>query len=922
MKPNRTPCKWNRMQVASFLLIFHIHLVTAQDALRLPPGVEKITSVEGITEYGLPNGLRILLFPDLSKPTITVNITYKVGSRQEGYGEKGMAHLLEHMVFKGTPRHSNISQELTEHGSSANGTTWFDRTNYYETFDATEQNLRWALDLEADRMVNSFIARKDLESEFTVVRNEYEAGENFPQRVLHKRMLATVFQWHNYGRDTIGEKSDIEGAPIERLQAFYRTHYQPDNAVLVVAGKIDERKTLELVYEYFAKIPKPSRQLIPTYTKEPTQDGERQITLRRTGDVQLCSCMYRTVAGSHLDYAALSVLGDLLTDAPSGRLYKALVETKMAARVSGGASGFAEGGLLELVAQVRLEQSVDAAKTVMLAVLDGLKSSPPTLEEVDKAKTRLLKSFELLLRQSEWVGLELSEYIAMGDWRLAFLYRDNVEKVTPEEVSRVARHYLKQSNRTLGLFIPESRADRAAVPDAPDLAMLLKDYKGKASLSQGEDFDPTPENLERRVVRGNLPNGMRYALLPKKTRGHGIQGMLTLRVGTLESLKGKSIIPAAVGTMLPRGTLTKSRQQIQDTLDKWKARINVNGAGNVAIETDRERVADVIRLAREILREPSFPADEFDKLKQERLAFIEQQKSQPNALANRLFRDISRPPYPKDDPRFAMTFEEQAAAIQALTLEQVKDFYKQFYGASYATAALVGDFDPKEIEKLLAESFGDWRNPSEFARIRADYEPVPARAESINTPDKANAVYIAGYGVAMRDDDPDYLAVTLGGEMLGGGFLSSRLGIRIRQKDGLSYGVGGNFSADPQDKNGSFRFFMIYNPQNLAKLEIAFREEIERAAKDGFIAQELETARTGWLNSRKVERSDDTSLARVLNNYLFIGRDFSWDAKQEETARRLSLEQVNAAMKKYLGYSRMITVRAGDFQKSQKSSQP
>ncbi len=336
--------------VCRFLLVASLFLtgsapILAQKELRLPPGVQKITSVEGITEYLLPNGLHVLLFPDASKPIITVNITYKVGSRHEGYGETGMAHLLEHLVFKGTPRHPNIPQELSEHGARPNGTTSFDRTNYFETFDATDENLKWALDLESDRMVNSFIAKKDLESEMTVVRNEYERGENDPGSVLYKRMLAGVFQWHNYGHSTIGEKSDIERAPIERLQAFYHNYYQPDNAVLVITGKFDEQKTLDLVVEYFGKIPKPERQLIPTYTAEPTQDGERQVVLRRTGEVQVFSCMYRIPAGSHADYAALAVLGNLLTDEPSGRLYKALVDTKKAVSISGGASGFAEAGI-------------------------------------------------------------------------------------------------------------------------------------------------------------------------------------------------------------------------------------------------------------------------------------------------------------------------------------------------------------------------------------------------------------------------------------------------------------------------------------------------------------------------------------------------------------------------------------------------
>ncbi len=295
---------------------------------------EKITSVEGITEYRLQsNGLRILLFPDLSKPTITVNITYLVGSRLEDYGETGMAHLLEHMLFKGSTKHPNVPKELQDHGSRPNGTTWFDRTNYFETFQASDANLEWALDLESDRMVNSFVARKDLDSEMTVVRNEYESGENSPMNVLEERVLSTAFLWHNYGKSTIGARSDIENVPIQRLQAFYRNYYQPDNAILTVAGKFDEARTLGLITKYFGPIPKPQRVLQSNYTSEPTQDGERSVTLRRVGEVQGVVVAYHVPPGSHPDFAPLDVATEILGDSPSGRLYKALVETKKAASV-------------------------------------------------------------------------------------------------------------------------------------------------------------------------------------------------------------------------------------------------------------------------------------------------------------------------------------------------------------------------------------------------------------------------------------------------------------------------------------------------------------------------------------------------------------------------------------------------------------
>src|SRR5215475_8362909 len=308
------------------LLIFFSFLAICNP---LPAGEppRKITTVEGITEYQFDNGLRVLLFPDNSQSKVTVNMTVLVGSRQEGYGETGMAHLLEHMVFKGTPKHPHVPKELQEHGAQFNGSTSNDRVNYFETLAATDENLQFALELEADRMVNSYIKKEDLASEMTVVRNEFERGENAPSAVLGKRIAAAAYNWHNYGKPTIGNRSDIERVPVENLRAFYKKFYQPDNIVLVIAGKLDEAKTLALVQKHFGPIPRPTRKLDNTWTEEPPQDGERLVTLRRVGDVSMVGVAYHIPAGPHEDWAPLQLLANVLSSQPSSRLYKALVET-------------------------------------------------------------------------------------------------------------------------------------------------------------------------------------------------------------------------------------------------------------------------------------------------------------------------------------------------------------------------------------------------------------------------------------------------------------------------------------------------------------------------------------------------------------------------------------------------------------------
>jgi zinc protease len=883
----------------------------------LPKGITQGPSVEGITEYRLENGLHVLLFPDPSKETITVNMTYLVGSKHENYGETGMAHLLEHMLFKGSTKHTAIMQELTEHGSRPNGTTSYDRTNYFETFRATDENLKWALDLEADRMVNSFIKKSDLDSEMTVVRNEFEMGENNPVNILMERVMSTAYLWHNYGKSTIGARSDIEDVPIERLQAFYRRNYQPDNAVLLVAGKIDESKLLPLIATYFSPIPKPTRVLSPSYTIEPTQDGERSVTLRRTGDVQAVVAGYHFPAGSDPDFAPLDVLVQVLTTQPSGRLYKALVETKKAAAASGFDYQLREPGMGIFYAQVRKESSVDVAKEAMLEALRGVIATPPTKEEVDRARTELLKSVDLELNNSEQIGLELSEWEGMGDWRLLFLHRDRIAKVTDADVLRVAKMYLKDSNLTTGLFLPTAKPERTEIPAMPDLVSTLKDYKGKAAVATGEAFDPSPKNIDSRTIRAELQPGIKMAFIAKKTRGNSVVATITLHFGDEKSLQNRTIAANMAGSMLMRGTAKHTREQIKDEFDHLKAVVQVSGgptSASVSIETTKENLPAVMALVAEVLREPAFPAKDFEEMKQARLASLEQQKTEPNAIAQlELMRHMNT--YPKSDPRYVRSTEESIADTKAVTLDEVKKFYKDFYGASKAEVAVIGDFEPESLQQSVSKLFGDWKSPGQFQRLTREYKAIEPVNKSIETPDKANAMFFAGVPVDITDESKDYPALVLGNYLLGGGFLNSRLATRIRVKDGLSYGVGSALTVRTKDNAGQFMVYAIAAPQNVAKVEADFKEEMARALKDGFTAEEVTAAKSGWLQDRQVSRSQDGELVHAIADERFWDRTMTYDADLAAKVSALTPQDIVEALRKHIDIAKVSIFKAGDFAK-------
>ena len=903
--------------LASLALILGLALALTLPAQTSPAPV-KVTSVEGITEYRLDNGLQVLLFPDNSKAKVTVNVTYMVGSRHEGAGETGMAHLLEHMLFKGTQKNKEIMGEISAHGNDFNGSTSWDRTNYFETVPGTDADLRWALEMEADRMVNSRVAKSDLDSEMTVVRNEFERGENSPDQVLEERVLSTAYLWHSYGRSPIGTLSDIEKVPIEKLQAFYRNYYQPDDAMLLIAGKFDPAKALGWVTELFGVIPRPTRKLLPTYTEEPTQDGEREVVLRRVGDHQSVMMAFHVPSGSHKDSPALDVLSGILSEAPSGRLYKALVESKKAVSADAENYSLHDPGVEMFSATVAKDRSLDDAEKTMLSVIDGLIKEPPNKEEVDRAKTRILKNIDLELNNSERVGLALSEWGSMGDWRLIYLNRDQVEKVTPEDVARVAKLYLKPDNRTIGRYLPTAQPDRSVIPPSPDIVAELKDYKGKAAVEEGEAFDPSPANIEARVTRVTLPSGLKLVLLPKKTRGGTVVASLQLHFGDEKSLANKGAAPRLAGALLMRGTQKHTRQQLQDEFDKIKARINVSGSldrATASIDTLRAGLVPALRLAAEILRQPSFPESDFEQIRQASIAQLEAGRSEPQNMASIAMNRFLNAAYPPGDPRYTLTIDENIDQLKKVTLEEVKKFYADFYGASNGELAVVGDFDPAEVRKVAEELFSSWKSPKPYAVVKRSWSKLSPANISLEAPDKANAYLYAVTPVSMDQQDPDYPAMVLADRIIGGDE-KSRLWVRIREKDGLSYGVNSNFRAGPQEKYGVFAAVASAKNENTAKVEAAFNDEITKAVITGFTAEEVATAKTALMQERQLSRSQDNQLVGLFVSQAELGRTMQRESDLEKKISDTTPEQLSAIFKKWVDPTAISYFKAGDFKKA------
>ncbi len=883
------------------------------DAPRLDAPVH---SAEGIDEYRFDNGLTLVLFPDASRPVTTVNVTYRVGSRHERYGETGMAHLLEHLVFKGTPTHPDIPGEMKARGIRFNGTTWYDRTNYFASFSRDPDTLAWLLRMEADRMVNSHIARTDLDSEMTVVRNEMESGENSPTRVLVQRLMGAAYSWHNYGKSTIGARSDVENVPIERLQAFYRTWYQPDNAVLVIAGDFDPAEALVRVGDTLGALPRPDRVLPTTWTREPAQDGARHVEVRRVGRTPYLAMGYHAPAGRHADSAAVSVLAQVLGHTPDGRLHRALVESGRATGVSATAYALDEAGYFTVLVEAPEHADLDALQAALRDALEDATSTPFTEDEVDQARQRLLAGYERAMRDPNAVGVALSEAIAQGDWRLLLLARDRLETVGVDDVTRVAATYLRPDNRTSGRFVPTDRVERVTIAEPPDAATLLEGYMGRPALEAGEAFDPSPANIDARTRIWTLSNGAKLAVLDKTTRGGAVQLRMSLRLGTAETLTGQAEAGAMTGSMLMRGAGGRDRAALSRALTALRSTLSVGGSAtgvSVAATTDRTHVDALLELIATVLRRPDFPETEFAQLRSQTLTGIRGSMTEPGAVANQAMArhfETFAPGHPYHTP----SFEDRIAALEALDVDALRAFHRAFYGMGEgATIAVVGDVDADALHARIEALFGDWESGTPFARIPLTAAPRPPAHERLVTPDRANAVFIARQALTLDQDHPDYPALVLGNQVLGGGGMKSRLTDRIRQREGLSYGVSSNVSANVFDPVGSFGGYAIAAPENMARLERAFREEVQRLRETAMPETELAETVDGLLRSRQTSRANDAQLVGMLNDNLYLGRDLAFSAAFEDRLRALTPDAIRAAFARHVDPAQLSVFIGGDF---------
>ncbi|MFP5392388.1 MAG: M16 family metallopeptidase, partial [Gammaproteobacteria bacterium] len=657
------------------------------------------------------------------------------------------------------------------------------------------------------------------------------------------------------------------------------------------------------------KIPRPARKLPAFWTVEPTQDGERTFTVRRQGDIQIVALGYKVPAALHADSDALSFASSILANAPTGRLHKLLVESGKASEVFAyGETGYAPG-MQYFGAVVKKGEALEPVRAALTAAVEDFATQPPTAAELERARRGFTNDIEKSLNDPQRVGVALSEAIALGDWRLFFTSRERVANMTAAEVAAAAGRYLRRDNRVTGEFIPEDAPRRAEIPAAPTPQAVLATFKPSATVHTAEAFEPSQANIMKRTLLATV-GGIKLALLPKKNRGEAVSVDLRLHWGDEKNLFGRGAVPELTHAMLARGTSRYTREQLADEFDRLK----ITGS-LMQFETTRTHLAEALRLVAHVLREANFPQAEFEQLRQQSLVALEASRNEPEALAERALAE-HYDHYPKGDVRASQSIDEEIADLKAATLEQVKAFHRDFYGASQGELAIVGDFDPAPIPALIEGAFYQWPSRASYAPIQRTVAPVAPISRVLDAPDKENGVVTARLDLELNVNDADYPALLLANHIFGDGGLDSRLMKRIRQKDGLSYGGGSHLAAGDIDRAGSFGISAIAAPSNLARVDAAIRQELARAVQQGFTAAELADAKSGLLQERVQNRTQDGIVASSWVNYLYLGQTFAWSEQLEAKLRAVTLADLNAAFRRAIDPAKLSVVAAGDRQKA------
>jgi zinc protease len=862
----------------------------------------------------LENGLTVLSKEVRNAPVVTVQVWYKIGSRNEAPGVNGIAHQLEHMLFKGTKdRPVQFGRLFAALGSNFNAFTSYDQTAYFGTVE--KNKLTSLLTLEADRMQNSTIDAEKLTGEKRVVISELQGYENGPAYRLDRAVKRAAFPNSPYGLTVGGTKADVEKFTPEQVRSYYDSYYAPNNATLVVVGDFDTATLMTKVQETFGKVPRRELKVTQPATTAATAPT-RRINLKEPGSTQIAIEVYPVPEATHPDVPAIDVMNYILTEGRSSRMYQSIVETGIATSLDGGASNLAAGGWYEISSIVEVGKSLPKLEAAIDKEIKLIQTKAPTPKEILRAKAQLKASYLLANRDINSQARQLgNDQTTTGDYQFTDKYLAGVERVTPEDVQRAAKKYLQPNLKTIGFFEPTQVTDKTAA--AANAGKTAENFSPGAPVDPSElakylpPLDPdTASRAQAMPQEVKLKNGLRVFLLPdSSTPTVTLTG--NIQAGTEYDNPAKAGLASLTATNLMSGTKTQTALAIATTLESRGAglgfaasREGVSLGGN-ALSKD---LPILLQTLGDVLQNANFPQQKFELSRQRALTNLKLELDSPNSVARKQFQ---RTIYPKNHP---FTIFPTAETLKGLATADLQVFYRQHYLPSNTTIALVGDFRVPEVKRLLEADLGKWSTTTKAVKLNYPIAQLPAKQVSLHPslPGKTQAITLLG-NTAIDRKDPRYYSALVLNQILGGDTLSSRLGTEIRDRQGLTYGIYSSFAAGK--RQGTFIISMQTAPEDAQKATQSTIVLLKDLQVKGVTTAEVANAKRSISSNYTVDLASPDEIAGATLSNAVYGLNPNEISEFPKKIQAVTLAQVNQVAKELIQPDRLVVVTAGPPQK-------
>jgi zinc protease len=861
----------------------------------------------GFSSYLLPNGFKIILAPYPSAANARIELLVKTGSKLEGYGETGMAHLLEHMLFKSAGPRRDLKSDLTAMGATWNGTTTADRTNFFEVVAAEPDKVDAAIRLEADRFIRASFTKEHLASEMSVVRNELERNDSDAGSLVMRALQRQSYFWHGYGRPTIGARSDIEDAPFSALQAFHDKHYRPDNAALIISGNFDSQRVLALAGQLFAEARNPATPKMGSWTREETRATTNRSELTLPAGKTIAASAWKLPAFTERQTYALDLASSAICDNDWGSLRKDLVlERKLAVSVYCGTQIEADYGLLIASASAGKEANVETLSAALRQHVENAAAKGISQEQLERARQSELNAFERLASSHEQLAQQLSQAEVAGDWRLFFWMRDVTRSITLDEANAALKKWTVAANRSDVLL---RHADGVSAPEMPRATAAGTLVAGQSWPEFAKNGDPIPASAaELAKATINIPlagEDARGALISRHTQGNLAWLEFANDYGNEAALSGRRAACAMGNSLLAYGGAGLSRDQLDARLEALQAHWSL-GLGGIVIEAPRQNIDAALDILLAAWAAPSLPADEFERIRAASIAGLEASLKDPAKVAattaSQRFDN-----YPEQHPLKPLSLTQQLAESQAVTLADARACVADLQGVAHVRLAMVGDFTEADVQAVWARIKQLPKTKTPYQRIRELAAPLAVDTTPITVamPEKPNAAVAGSTLLRLVDDAPDFPALRIAVKILGGD-AESRVWKRLREREGLAYGTGVSLSGNSFEPRSRIVLQASAASDKAEAALTSLQDELARALKDGFSEAEVERAKSAWLQERKTALRAENSFASYLAQGLYNGRDYAWLAKYDAAISRVNAQEVTQALRKYLAEAPMV----------------